>query len=495
MRRYNVTTTAIIDGRLLDIKGDLVTEGATTVTGDRATRALRIAYAHVLAERSPLFAIPGTLPANLTYTTDELQGTADQLAALQDDNVSATLVRTSLYPIDFLRAAAAAEAMRVEFIEYPDRQNEDRYNEAVGAEISAYLFDLGTFRDGVSRAIPDSTNQYVAAGKVIDKSGILSAIDTLRARIQIQRLRFYSRMLCIGGFASRCLPEDLSLPQLPEPAVPTISPALIGEARSIRAIYENILSDQFPGGEVRFHSPLIILTNGVCTADAPGLPAYVIAKITSDTDSPELQRAIYVGDIRFIKLSNYANLPFYQKLGSLGIQYVLSIPSLQYECMDTVRDNAAIYFTATVLHATSSTADVLYQANAIHTANRFASAGNSDGIRDILSLQNNSAQFDLLIHDISRTERQNVHLVKNGVAADMYAYNLFLSRSGFVSLYMANNPSFVGTISLFNTIYVPPEQQPYSYYSAVSSSAEQQKIVEDVHRYFSLHHHATAPLQ
>ena len=494
LRTYTVATTAIVDGRLLDIKEGRVTDGTRPVTDDRASRALRIAYAHVLAERNPLFAIPGTAPTNLSYTADELQGTADQLAALQDDNVSATLVRTSLYPIDFLRTAAVAEAARATFIAYPDRRNQDRYNEAVEAEISAYVFDLGTFRDGVSLAVPDSTDQYVAAGKVIDKHGILSAIDTLRARIQIQRLRFNSRMLCIGGFVSRCEPEDLSIPQLHEPTAAAHSPSLVRQASQIRTIYENIFVEEFPADGVPFHSPLIILASGICTAEAPGLPAYILAQITSDTVSPERQRAIYVGNIRFIKLSTYASLPFYQNLASMGIQYVLSIPSLQYECMDTARDHAAIYFTADVLRAASSSADVLYQADAIRQANQMALMGIAEGVTDILSLQDNSAHFDFLVHGISRTERQNVLLVKGGVAADMYASNLFLSRSGFVSLFMANNPSFVGVVSLFDTVYIPPEQQPYSYYSAISSATERQKIVEDVHSYFSIHNHGLAPL-
>jgi hypothetical protein len=85
-------------------------------------------------------------------------------------------------------------------------------------------------------------------------------------------------------------------------------------------------------------------------------------------------------------------------------------------------------------------------------------------------------------------ERANAELVREGVEADLDISNLFFSRSGFVSLFMAHNPSFVGDgLTTFAPADIQLSAYPYTYFSTLTSPEERTKALADIRDYILLH--------
>ncbi len=482
LRTHNVSADVTVHERILTVRAGEVTFEGGPVSDADAFEALRLTYARTLAERSPLFALPGTSPSDLNYAVDELRRTANQLADIQKNAASADLIRSSLYPLDFLRKAASAEAARIAFVNTADAIHEQAYYDAVRKEFTSYILGIQNFRRGVIRAVPDSIPPYVAAGKLVSKEALLSALQNLETGAKKMMGVFDARTTCLRGYTSHCNPQNLSLPTLPEPIANTISNDSIQTASSIQSMYRKMGIDDQP-----LPAPLIVLSQSVCASDFPNPPIYHVMVPNLASDVPPFRRGAYIGDIRLIDISAYGNIPFYHDLQSRGIRFVLSPPLLHYECMEEARDLSAILFTEDVMREASPTSRVYYESEAVRIANNRARAGDPDGIRYILSAQNHSSRFDQTLRDISWIEQTNMGLMKGGVGADLRTYNLFFSRSGFASLFAAGNPSFVGKISLFDSVSIPTSEKPYIYYSNLPDEKTRGKVLEDIRNYISIH--------
>ncbi len=481
LRTYDVSADVFVDGRKLSVRAGTTSHNGVPVTGASSREAVRLAYARTLAERNPLFAFPGTSPSDLAYAVDELQVTANQLAGLQQDNEHAALIRTSLYPVDFLRKAGLAETARLEFIAHTDSQRAQEYEQAVRAETDAYLSDLHTFRDALSKVVPDSTQAYIAAGKIVSKSTILAALRILEAELRTSIDLFDARILCLRGVVERCNPHDLSLPDLHVPESGHLDDKSIARAREIQSLYAEMRDDAHLK-----EIPLIVLSESSCLRDVPSPPIFFVTESKVVSGAPPYVEPVFVGDIRFIRIDEYENVPFYQGLRSHGIDYVFSPPLLHYECTDEARDATAVRSTRMVLGASPSS--VVYQADAIRTARANVVSGDPTSITRALAIKYNSTQFDQSIRDITWTEQKNLNSLKQGLKPGLDVINLFVSRSGFTSLFATHNSSFFpGSLALFPASLIPPSEQPYLYDSQISSGAQKLKLRQDMEEYFLLH--------
>lgn len=481
LQAHTVSADVLVDGDLITVRAGVTSMDGVPVTGALSLEAKRLAYARTLAERNPLFAFPGTSPSDLAYAVDVLEATANQLADLHGDDARAELIRTSLYPIEFLRTAVAAETARLEFIAHTDSQHEREYELAVRKEIAAYVSNLHTFRNAVSEIVPDTIPAYIAAGKIVSKATILSALDTVEKEVRTSIHTFDTRMLCLRGAVPHCNPQDLSVPSLEIPESVRIDAQSLARAREIQAFYANITDD----AQLR-NAPLIILSESACAGDAPGPAVFFISESKEAPGVPIHRRSVFMGDIRFIRIDEYGDLPFYQDLRSRGIEFVLSPPLLHYECMDQRLDVAAILSTWTTLSVSSSS--VLYQAEAVRTAHTRALSGDPAGIALALAIKYNSTQFDKSLRDIAWSEQKNLTLRKEGFRPDLDIPNLFFARSGFVSLFAIHNSSFFARdLTLFPPSHIPASKQPYLYDSQIPPGTKKLKLRHDVREYILLH--------
>lgn len=481
LRAYDVSADVFVGGRQLSVRAGTTSLNGVPVTGASSREAVRLAYARTLAERNPLFAFPGTSPSDLAYAVDELQATANQLANLQHDTEHAELIRTALYPIDFLRKAGVAETARLEFIAHTDSENEKGYERAVRKEVDAYLSDLRTFRNAITTVVPDGTPAYIAAGKIVSKTTILAALSTLEAELRATMQIFNTRMQCLRGFVARCNLQDLALPSLKVPESGHIDEKSIARAREIQSLYAAMRDD----AQLKV-LPLIVLSESACFKDVPSPPIFFVTESTVLSEAPPYVEPVFVGDIRFIRTDEYENVPFYQGLRSHGIDFVFSPPLLHYECTDEARDATAVRSTRMILGASSSS--VVYQADAIRTAHANAVSGDPTSIARALAIKYNSTQFDQSIRDITWTEQKNLNSRKQGLNPGLDTVNMFVSRSGFTSLFATHNSSFIsGNRALFPASFIPTSEQPYLYDSQISSGAQKLKLRRDMKEYFLLH--------
>lgn len=482
---HAINITVQLDGHNISFaQGKVSTLG---LSKSENLRALRLAYAATLAARSPLFALPGTNPDDLRYATAQLRLQALELAALQTDTQLANLVRDNLYPVDFLDAAADAEAARVTFITNPREETMQEYDRALEQEVSLYRRTLDQFEHAARQALKPNMPPYVAAGKLVSRERILGGIQTLRSGFNGMDTVRVRRALCIRGVVYFCSTTDLKTPTIPEVPTHKLTEEEVRAAQENRDLYIESLR---PGleGEILRGAPVYALSKAVCAPDSPGSPTYVLAVGSSTPSIPARMRGVYVGDIRLIDIHKLATLPFYSDLQSRGVEYVLSPPLLHYECMDEVLDYSAIFSTQLVMDAEQQTPTVRYESDAIALANTLAQDGKSEHLSFALSFLYHSARMDRVARDIVWSERANSELVREGIAADLDATNLFFSRSGFVTLFMAHNRSFVGPdISLFEDASVPRSAYPYTYYSTLTSPVEKTQIIKDVKFYIQLH--------
>jgi hypothetical protein len=478
----DISLTVRVGERRIDI-----TDGsarADDLSRSLQLQALRYAYAATLASRSPLLALPGTSPGDLRYAIDQLEIQASALAALQKDDAAARMVREDLYPIRFLRAAADAEEARQALIADPSRATSSAYDEAVRAEVAAYRDDLARFRGAAFRAIPEASPAYVAAGKLVSRTAILDLAGRLRRGLDGVDRELSRRDACLGASVLLCRSADLSIPLLPNKPQEKLSPEEVRTAQENQALY----SVTPRSGEIVRGAPLYVLDQSECTADAPGTPTYVLAIVSPDEQNiPPRMRGIYIGDIRLIGTQKLGNLGFYRDLEARGIRYVLSPPLLHYECMDEALDYAAIFATQLAVEAGGSAPPVRYEAEGVAIADERALSGRPEDMDLALAFRYHSARTDQIIRNMAWAERANVELVREGVEADLDVSNLFFSRSGFVSLFMAHNPSFVGDLTTFAPANIPPSAYPYTYFSTLTSPEERAKALADIRDYILLH--------
>jgi hypothetical protein len=92
--------------------------------------------------------------------------------------------------------------------------------------------------------------------------------------------------------------------------------------------------------------------------------------------------------------------------------------------------------------------------------------------------------------DINSYERMNIQLERMGIPLTFSPVYLFFARSAFAQLFMEGNPSATGNhADLFQPDYLPADQLPYAYYSAVATtSGLQAEIAQDMTFYHALHY-------
>src|SRR3989344_4163104 len=70
LRTYDISADVGVDGRRLEVRAGAVSLNGAPAAGALSLEALRLTYARTLAERNPLFALPGTSPSDLAYAVD-----------------------------------------------------------------------------------------------------------------------------------------------------------------------------------------------------------------------------------------------------------------------------------------------------------------------------------------------------------------------------------------------------------------------------------------
>lgn len=130
------------------------------------------------------------------------------------------------------------------------------------------------------------------------------------------------------------------------------------------------------------------------------------------------------------------------------------------------------------------TPEILLESRAIMRANEIARKGDFD---PALSRLYSSADVDQIVREIVWSETASMRLLDAGLTTGLNASNLFFSRSGFSSLFMAWNPSFVGEVDLFEAAGERIDRVPFGYVSDIDSPDLRRTVIEDIRAYVLLH--------
>jgi hypothetical protein len=464
--------------------------------------------------------LPGVDTEVLRAAIDRLQVLAEDFAKMQSGARSATLVREALYPIHWLTAAANLEDARLEFLAKGDADSAAQYEEAQRLAFDAYQADLERFRSAFSEIVPDDGKRFAALRMIVDRGEILNALSTLEEGVRQTRHRFTKRSSCFGGAIFQCDSHELAFPSVSVPEMTDITaPESERTERIIEAFQKSVYIRQPES------TKLVLLSKSLCTHDANGARPVFSFSVTPDIFAPSRMRAVFVGDIYFLRSERFAEKPFFEYFAASAMPYVYMNPLTSYECANTDYELGKVFAIRAVaeyakntqlskpVSSSAATAQLseletrfgseavvterdaaqYLQLAAAFTEGTFALSSARHELASLaLQLNTNSLGFLNSVLELELNERANLFVESKdapGADIDFSALNLFFVRSGFGPLFMMNNPSATGDHpALFDNNHLNLSQMPYTLYSSFEDKADSMDIAVNAITFYKILH-------
>ncbi len=528
LEEQHISATVVVSGISYSVKDGDVESAGGSVAGKERFDALRTAYALALAQRSPLLAVPGTDPEKLDRAVTALADVASSLAEIQKNRSNKDAVRSSLYPIDFLRSLAKLERLRETFISTGADVDEALYRQAAKEAVYAFKKDLLLHKAAFTRIVPEEAVAYQVFEGTMTRESLVRSMDALLRGIRETAATLDKQSACISGSVSACdssrlaLPGPATTPATPDAAVKNTYPFL----DEIRSSYSRSMENP-----AYLKKPVFELMDSVCmnNFDAPFLFFLRTKKKSADgIVTPE-----FMGDILFVPAAPYKDMPFYRYFGENKIAYVYFPLWEHYKCPEIALDTARIFGTKAVLDAAQTerfseyaegpdaatlreletrlinpSAGIVRERDArayVDGALRVLSAKQNvppriiEALLDLsLAHQYGTTSFDQFINKIAGDELANIGLLRTNVPVELEAKYLFYVRSGFFSLFQGTNRSITG-------VQPPPVERagstsgsPFVRYTVLRKTIPQAELVRDMTFFFVMHRKAieeAAPLQ
>lgn len=516
LQHEHIEETVVASGVSYLVKDGAVSQAGAPVMGMGAYAPLRLAYEKTLARRSPILSLAGVDSTALRAAIERLQKTQTDLAALQETPAAADMIRTSLFPIGFLKSAAMLEESRTRFLATGSDQDARQYEHLVETTLALEASELDGLVSAYPHAVPETIRPYASAGLRIDRSSMRSAFDALRAGIEHARIEFRARLACMQGRSASCNPSDLALPGLSLQPV-TVSASDLRTARTVReeiarATRAPAISD----------GPLIVLAHSTCLAGSSLPPIFTIYTGSSFIDGRPQTTLLYVGDIRFWPATLDPNVPYESFYASQHINYIPSDVLAYYSCpylgsdygkayaIQAVSQRAAAdplsaYASGAAQKALQQFEQKLLPSNALLTETDAVSyvnaarafATTTEGSPELerraaelaLMLAYPSAGFVPLLERFTEiTERNIVARALHDLPVDLSAETMFYFRNPAISFFMGDNASVIASAdSFFPEYFVPKEQQPFVYFSDLKGTPRAEEVLADFRIYLDFH--------
>ncbi len=503
--------------RVYVVTDGMVTYQGQELRGSDSVTPLRIAYEKVVAERSPLVALAAVDPVQMVTAIQQLQQTSVELAQQQHNPSNASLVLSSLYPIDFLNSFAQLESARLAFITSGSASDASAYEYAQAKAFVVFDQSIAHFRSAFKKAVPTNTPQYATEQSVTGPSDVLHAIDILSTGMAHTQRLFDVRLRCFRGYVDACDAGDVSIPQLIQPVDITSS---TGEIKLAQTIRNALLT-----GAMKLAStsePFYQLSSSACTKERTGTSLlYTFMILPSATGTAPHDTPYYVGDMRFVASAQYAKLPYYSYFAANHIPYVASSVITYYSCLESDTDLGRVtamrevrkfaLLTHLSTYATGNAAnelrdlesrlgsssvvtdaDIISYLNTTHSLIGKPGVPQADAARILaltLSLKDNSMGVYQTILNITGFEHTNMVHNRNGITIDFSAPYLFFTRSAFAPLFLGSNSSATGPQKeLFPSDELPESERPFIFYSNLRSTpGVEPELKKDIKFYSDLH--------
>ncbi len=516
LRDAKISEEVTVDSRRYDVVLGKVELSGENISRIRADKSIELAYAKALARRSPFMALAGTDPKQLETAIDALEETKNKLAEVQKNRKDGDLVKSSLYPIEFLRALANLENARLLFLVNGNEDSQKKYQMAQNQAFYAYQDAIGNFKKAFLQAVSPNAKSFATGGTLVDRESIIKTLDTLSSGMRETKSMAEKREKCLSGKTDQCVISDLDFPTVSVPEKQIIPPELISQANNIRSILAKALNnDEIMNG------PVVGLSKSRCTADTPGAPLFVLYKGKITEKDPVYYNSLFIGNIRFIDSEKQKQIEFFRYFAEHGVKYVISLPNAYYECPLGGYDTGKILGIHSVIAFAKKSSVSMYASGENKSGlkkleDSFASpnalveekdvvdyillsqnivrggAVPEDVVDEIISIslqfRNLSTKFNNLITEISRIENKNLSLVRREINLSLDVSYLFYVRSGFMSLFLAHNPSATGFHgSFFEQNAIPLEKQPFIFYSSLLKTIDMEnEIIKDIDFFYKV---------
>jgi hypothetical protein len=519
--RRNCATQASYFTQSLLAHGRQLPDTAPEIGACALAQNLRIEYAAAVAERNPLFALPGTDLEALRFAIAELGMRQQEMAVLQRKPAHTRFVSSALYPLGFLREAADLEEKRRSFVHTPDPNKHRAYQRALEQTVSVFLAELAAYRSAFEATVPQTSAVYVAGGTAITRADIPRIIDRLEERGRAARERLRERASCINGSISDCQPEDLATP-IPEPPPTSLPPLdlqraeetlrLISHARGRPSSLINPAPQETP-------EPTVALIASICTEYFDAQPIFTLRANEPEIEGqPSFSYPVFLGDAPFIDTLVHGETPFFRHFAQQGARYVFIQPMVDYMCPELGTDLGNIYTTLRIKQEVEKNPFSFYAENPgrkerlLHleqallgetvTREHHARAylaelaemlqeGLSQTQRQritnlLLMASARGAGFEHTVHRAALTQRY-VNLTASTGAEYVQAPYLFFVRNGLLPLFMAWNNTVVGDdFTSFEKIRFELHERPFVLYSSLPEE-DRAEAVKDLRVYILDH--------
>ncbi len=461
-RAYTFYSSALHDARIpprnvavsgirYTVQGGVVTTAASSsISRAHALKALELTYEMAVAERSPQFGLAGTEPDKLdTQVTELARVQKEQADSLRiPSNIEA--VRTSLYPISFLRALAAVERARLAFIGSGSDTAAVIYRAAISSVIEAQRHDSELF--GASyKFLGYKDAKFPLLGGTMTSGNVEKAIAAIRSSAGAQAAILSKRDRCFSGVIRACDVRDIALP-LP----PSVSDTHDARAARLAGDVEEIYWGSRSNPEVR---KLVALSSSTCLASVAG--PYIFRDLVPEDSISYLPPALlYMGDVFFsTSTASLATLTNGRMTPPVTVQSAMYF----YECADSGLDVSQVNAVELVasfaqVHPTIAPQEreKLLSTNMLHEDDaveylRSALQSNETYPRDAeqrltglaLMFRDKSAALDVVVHEVWMLSESNLRLIRKGYQYDDSLLFFFGSHSAFPTLFQLYNPSVV----------------------------------------------------
>jgi len=459
--------------------------------------ALLLAYESAAARYAPILGLPDTGLPTFRFALGKLAESEQALAAHQQTAAQAQVVN-SLYPLDFLAALVAQEEARRAFLAHPTPEHARQYTSLIRATLASYLRDLEAFERGFSIAVPHDVVDYISGRNHMSRQAFLQGIDALANTAKQAARTLDRREQCARGLWYACNLDDLRPPVLEAPQSTKISAKSFALAQEIRSLYQK-------AGLPVDLSHMTALSQSACTPKTPLFASYTTSR---GENGDTMTNPLYIGDIRFVASTQYADVPYFDFFIKHDISYLPLSEFTYYKCPEVHRDFSALAWTESVrklavqhpLSATvaaSTTArlkeleralagPVAYEEDAVAYISEalaygvqglFSRASVDDLNERALSYLYASAGYENSLLSVANTEGINTRLAAIGLDPDLEVSYLFYVRNGMALLFAADNPSLLGKQPLFPPDTLLPSQGPYLYYADIAGDQPKKELL------------------
>ena len=503
LRNAGVRNDVSLNGVRYSVIQGAVFEGNATATGAVVLPVLRLAYAHTLARRSPLFGIAGTDPAKLRTSVQALSAAADNLASTATSTKDAAHIRLSLYPILFLSLLADLEEARLRFVSSGSDADAIEYTRLMYTVADAGNVDAAQFSRALTELMGDRRFLMGGVGGTISVESTLTTSKAVLEGMENLRRLIRARDTCLQGNISEC---DAKMLIFDFPLTSTNDDSTSSVVRSEYQEIRKLIADGGMGIGTPL-DPIVALESSRCLGGLE--PPYYLQPWGY---SGNIISFIFIGELFFVDATDSSGKTLDYLNKNRDISYVLRNPLTFYICPD-IQDDAgrarAVIAVASYAHSHHfaqisrtkllSTPSIVsekiareYLHELLREATNMETGMNLNNVNDIenliLMFQDKNGGLDSLVREVADINNTDVHLWRTGIPFDLSARYLFLTHSAFLSFFLAHTNLEPQPYDQFRSIR---EEDTALYlkqiipYTQLRHRLSRERILADVRSFFS----------